>query len=111
MLFFLLLSHVIVITVSVNQGYITELTLPNAGSHFGAAKPQHYRTVTDLDLSDKHYLTFAVKAGKDAGLLLSDKPADSLNYDTDHGYSEICLGESGKLFNIIDHAAFMKQGV
>ncbi len=93
----LMLSPVMV--DSVDQGYIKEQTLPDAGDVNGAQRLPHYQTV--LDISNRHYLQFAVQATNDACLLLSEKQTSNMEYSIDHGYSEICLGESHNSMSMI----------
>ena len=81
-----------VVIVAINEGYIIDQTLPDAGNVNGARRHPYYRTVTDI--SSRHHLQFAVQAANDACLLLSETQTTNMEYNTDHSYLEICLGES-----------------
>ncbi len=78
------------VLMAINQLEIVEESLPNAGDQDGANRIPHYREV--LTLTGRQHIRFALKSGGNTFLLLSNSPAHSIVYNTDHDYAEVGVG-------------------
>ncbi len=79
-----------VIILGIEQEDIIEESLPDSGNIDGGDKIPFYRSV--LELSGRQYIRFALKSGGNAGLLFSEKLANTINYNTDYDYIEFAFG-------------------
>ncbi len=101
MLVFLLLSPMIITHVihAIKNVEIIEEILPDAGTQPMSARLPHYRTV--LNISSRTQLRFGVRALHNSYLMLSEKPANTIDYSTYHDYAEIGIGGWINLKSII----------
>ncbi len=80
----------IFLTVPVASIQIIQESLPNYGNKQGSSRLPHYKTV--LELTGHSYIRYSVKAANDAFLMFSERPVNSINYDTDTEYVELTIG-------------------
>ncbi len=74
-----------VMTLAINQAEIIQESLPDGGMQ-GKVRIHSFREV--LDVTTRHHIRFAVKAGTSPTLLLSQKHISSIDINT-HDYLEI----------------------
>ena len=78
------------IVLAIKQNEIMSESIPDAGRKGGANRVPFYREL--MHITDRNHIRFSVKAKHNALLLLSERPANSIDYYTDHEYLEISIG-------------------
>ena len=84
-IFFLLLPAVI---LAIHQVEIIQKTVPNIGTM--TDRFPHYKEV--MELNGRGHIRFGIKASVNGNLMLSEKPANSIDINSYYSYIELIIG-------------------